>query len=208
MAQRRVSWLLAITAVAGPLAIAAIGTAGQRAQAQHTSVVSEPASTAPTFAPIAATIRHPRCMNCHTSTDFPRQNDERRRHLLGVVRGTDDHGTAGLPCSSCHGERNNDVGGVPGAPHWGLAPLSMAWEYMTDVEICQQLKDRSRNGDKSLAELHRHMTEDPLVLWAWEPGLHPGGEPRSLPPYGLEEFHAAMMRWVDAEAPCTTEDVQ
>ena len=145
-------------------------------------------------------------MNCHTTTDWPRQNDERRRHLMDVVRGPDDRGAPAMRCSACHGETNDDVGGVPGAPHWGLAPLSMAWEYMTAPELCAQLLDPARNGDKTVTELHEHMTEDLLVLWAWEPGLHPDGTARSRPPHDLPAWETAVAAWVEAGAPCPSEE--
>lgn len=160
------------------------------------------------FAPIAATIRSPRCMNCHTTTEFPRQNDDRRPHRLGVIRGPDNHGSPGMQCSACHNDTNNDVAGVPGAPHWGLAPLSMAWEYMTAPELCAQLKDPARNGGKTLTELHEHMVGDPLVLWAWAPGKHPDGTERSLPPVTLSDWKIAMRVWIDAGGPCPNKEDQ
>src|SRR5687767_7211820 len=79
------------------------------------------------FRQIATVLRHPRCMNCHTATDFPRQGNERRRHDMLVMRGPDDHGAPAMRCSSCH-QNINQANGVPGAPNWGLAPLTMAWE--------------------------------------------------------------------------------
>lgn len=154
------------------------------------------------FQPILITIQHPRCMNCHTATQFPRQNDARRRHLLGVMRGPDNHGLPGMKCSACHGKSNNDLSGVPGGPHWGLAPLSMAWEYVTPAQICAQLKDPERNGGKTLNELHRHLIEDPLVLWAWEPGKHPDGSARNKPPLRKSTWITAVKAWIEADAPC------
>lgn len=183
---------------------AVVGQGTETAPPRPTTLTPQ---TAAAFDVVLSTVRHPRCMNCHTSTEFPRQNDERRRHPMGVMRGADNQGLPGLRCSSCHTETNNDLAGVPGAPHWGLAPLSMAWEYLSDAEICEQLQDLERNGGKTLAELHEHMVADPLVLWAWEPGLHPAGEPRSVPPYTVAELDAAMKTWIEAGAPCpSTED--
>lgn len=157
------------------------------------------------FEPILKTIQHPRCMNCHTTTEFPRQNDNRQQHFLGVERGPENHGIPGMRCSTCHGDSNNDFGGVPGAEHWGLAPLSMAWEYMTPSQICAQLKDPKRNGEKSLDELGNHMTEDPLVLWAWKPGKHPDGTTRSRPPLSEDDWIDAVEKWIAADAPCPSE---
>ena len=173
-------------------------------QPTQTKSISSPAEEE-AFLVMIEVIKSPRCMNCHTVTDFPRQNDDRTQHQFNVRRGADDQGVPGMKCSSCHQETNNDVAGLPGAPHWGLAPLSMAWEKMSDREICLQLKDRSRNGNKSLADIEVHMTEDALVQWAWQPGLHPGGKPRSLPPFEVEAFHAAVTNWVEYGGPCPAE---
>lgn len=185
-----------------------IGTPiGLLAQAEDLATMTNPSSLtadASLFAPIAAVSRHPRCLNCHTTTDWPRQGDDRHRHAMNVLRGPDDHGVAGMECSSCHGDAN--AGYLPGAPHWGLAPLSMAWEYMTEREMCEQLKDPARNGGKSVAELHEHMVADPLVLWAWEPGVHPDGTLRTTPPIDLAGWNAAMENWIAAGAPCPQED--
>jgi hypothetical protein len=37
--------------------------------------------------------------------------------------------------------------------------------------LCEQLKAPKRNGGKTLAELIHHFSSDPLMLWAWSPGL-------------------------------------
>jgi len=44
----------------------------------------------------------PRCLNCHTATNYPQQGDDRHRHVANVVRGPADIGVAGLNCQSCH----------------------------------------------------------------------------------------------------------
>jgi hypothetical protein len=36
---------------------------------------TDPEASAKLFKSIAQVLRHPRCMNCHTVTDFPRQGD-------------------------------------------------------------------------------------------------------------------------------------
>ncbi|WP_137931598.1 hypothetical protein [Mesorhizobium comanense] len=46
------------------------------------------------FNRIATVIQHPRCMNCHTSTDFPGQGDD--------SHGLHDTGTAAVQCATCH----------------------------------------------------------------------------------------------------------
>lgn len=151
----------------------------------------------PLFQPLFEVLTHPRCLNCHTKTEFPRQGDERRRHDQLVVRGEDNHGAPTLRCSACHQDSNVADDEVPGAPHWGLAPLSMAWEDLSPSQLCAALKDTGKNGNRSLEDLFRHMTEDELVLWGWNPGAN-----RSTPPLSQSEFADALRLWVNAGGPC------
>lgn len=141
-------------------------------------------------------ITHKRCMNCHPSDDRPRQGDESRVHNFNVQRGADGHGMPGLQCSTCHQSENNDYSGVPGAPHWHLAPKSMGWQGLNRVQIAQAMLDPEKNGGRSVEEIEHHLTHDPLVLWAFEPGLNNEGEPRSVPPVSKEEFINAVKQWV------------
>src|SRR5262245_65559033 len=69
----------------------------------------------------------PRCINCHTATNYPQQGDDRHRHFANVIRGPGGIGVPGLNCESCHQEKNADSTGVPGGPGWHLEPLSMQW---------------------------------------------------------------------------------
>ena len=41
----------------------------------------------------------PRCINCHTATNYPQQGDDRRRHFANVVRGGEDG--RGVPALTC-----------------------------------------------------------------------------------------------------------
>ena len=34
------------------------------------------------WAQVYSVLTHPRCINCHTATDYPQQGDERRRRAL------------------------------------------------------------------------------------------------------------------------------
>src|SRR5688572_31067886 len=93
----------------------------------------------------------PRCINCHTATNYPQQGDDRRRHFANVVRGGDEgKGVPALNCAGCHQEVNADSTGVPGSPNWHLAPLSMKWQDTNDrplssAAVCRAVTDRSRN---------------------------------------------------------------
>lgn len=146
---------------------------------------------------IAPVLTHPRCLNCHTRVDFPRQGDDRHRHTLLVGRGPQDNGAPGLRCSTCHQASNQDASGVPGAPNWHLAPLAMAWENLSAGELCRALKDPAKNGARDLEALLHHMSSDALVLWGWQPGAW--RQPVAIP-HG--EFVTALSRWAELGGPC------
>ena len=149
------------------------------------------------FEPIAGVLMHPRCLNCH-QVEAPRQTDKGIRHAQGVVRGPDGHGRPGQTCSACHQDRNTANGLVPGAKHWHLAPASMSWQGLKPGEICRQVKDPARNGNRRSAEqVIDHMATDPLVLWAWQPGSG-----RAQPPLSHADFLAALRSWTDRGQPC------
>lgn len=163
-----------------------------------------PSQTAPTDTPfdkMMAVLTHQRCVNCHPADAYPRQGEDRHVHHFGVRRGADNQGTVALRCASCHQPENNTNSGVPGAPEWSLAPVSMAWQGLSRVEIARQMLDPDRNGGRSLEDLVHHLTEHELVLWAWEPGVDANGTPREKPPVGKEDYIAAVKAWAAAGAP-------
>lgn len=141
-------------------------------------------------------ITHQRCVNCHPAGDRPHQGDDSHVHYFNVQRGEDGHGIGAMKCQTCHQEENNDYSGVPGAPHWHLAPRSMGWEGLNRVEIAQAMLDKSKNGGRSVQEIEKHLTEDPLVLWVFEPGVNNEGVPREKPPVSKEEYIKAVKQWV------------
>src|SRR6266700_1952178 len=81
---------------------------------------------------VYSVLTTPRCINCHTATNYPQQGDDRHRHFANVVRGPDGKGVPVLQCVTCHQESNADSTGVPGAHDWHLAPLSMSWQDPSD----------------------------------------------------------------------------
>ena len=128
-------------------------------------------------------------------------------HRFGVERGEDGHGLAALTCNTCHQTENNLSSGVPGAPHWHLAPKSMGWQGLSDIEIAQAMTNRSNNGNRSIKEIERHLTEDPLVLWVFEPGVDQEGNPREKPPISKEAFIEAVKTWVETGAQIPVESI-
>jgi hypothetical protein len=156
---------------------------------------------------VYSVLTHPRCINCHTATNYPQQGDDRHRHFANVVRGPEGKGVPALQCVTCHQDANALSTGVPGAHDWHLALLSMKWQDLNDkilssTEICRSLTDRSKNNNRDGAALLKHHADEPLVLWAFQPGRRIDGSMRTLPPLTHEEFVTATRTWVEAGTPC------
>jgi hypothetical protein len=173
----------AADALASPESFAGIADAGARSAA--------------IFTELGKVLTHPRCVNCHPAGDRPRQGDERRLHQPPVARGIDGHGIETMRCSICHRNANFDPGRTPGHPEWHLAPREMAWEGKTLAEICVQIKDPGRNGNRKLEDLVHHIGVDTLVGWAWTPGFG-----RSPVPGTQQQAGALVDAWVKTGAAC------
>jgi hypothetical protein len=142
-------------------------------------------------------LQNPRCVNCHPAGDRPLQGNDEHLHEPPVRRGPDGHGVAGLHCATCHQAANFDAVAMPGHPDWHLAPLSMAWQGRSLGQICEQIKDPTRNGGRSLSQIVEHMSHDSLVGWGWAPGA--GREPAP----GSQVVLGDLIRaWVDTGAAC------
>ncbi len=102
-----------------------------------------------------------------------------------------------MRCPICHLQANFNPAGVPGNPIWHLAPREMAWEGKTLGEICAQIKDPARNGNRAVEALVEHIGEDHLVGWAWAPGY--GRQPA---PGTQKEAGALVEAWVKTGAVC------
>src|SRR5258708_33335231 len=156
---------------------------------------------------VYSVLTSPRCINCHTATNYPQQGDDRHRHFANVIRGPEGKGVPALNCVSCHQSANADSTGVPGRGNWHLAPLSMRWQDENDQPlssafVCRSLTDRTKNGGLNAAGLLKHHEEEPLVLWAWNPGPRQDRTMRTLPALTHAEFVAATRQWIDAGMPC------
>lgn len=155
------------------------------------------------FPVIEQVFQHPRCSNCHIPGDRPLQFDAQTPHAQNVVRGPKGEGAPGMTCSTCHGEANSPASygphAPPGAPHWKLPPpdQKMAWIGVPAAELCAMLKDKSRNGNRDLEAMHKHVAEDALVLWGWNPG-----GTRAPVPVPHAELVGAFRTWIDGGAPC------
>jgi hypothetical protein len=155
------------------------------------------ARSAALFTEAGKVLTSARCVNCHPAGDRPLQGETHRLHQPPVTRGADGFGTASMRCASCHQAANFDTAGVPGNPHWHLAPREMAWQGKTLAEICAQIKDPARNGGRSLQQILTHMATDTLVGWAWAPGFS-----RKPAPGTQQQLGALIDAWVKTGASC------
>jgi hypothetical protein len=169
------------------------------------AIVVDETKGLPAWEKVYAVFSHPRCANCHVEDDHPRWSGPHygptpKNHAFNVQRGIDGSGfgNTGLRCTTCHFENNSTVlHGPPGAPNWHLAPAEMVWFGKSSAEICAQIKDPARNGDRTLEEVGKHISSDPLVAWGWAPG--PG---RESAPGSADETFKALEEWRLAGAPC------
>jgi len=152
------------------------------------------------FVEASRVFLHPRCANCHPSGDTPAQGMDMHRHDPPVIRGKDDGGVAGMRCTGCHQDDNLELAKVPGAPHWQLAPIGMAWVGKSPHAICEQMKDPARNGHRSLAQIVEHNGHDKLVSWGWKPG-----HDRDPAPGTQDELGRIVQAWVETGAECPPE---
>lgn len=161
------------------------------------SIRDEATRSAALFTEAGKVLQHPRCLNCHPAGDRPSQHETMAPHSPWVVRGVDGMGVAAMRCNTCHGEQNFESSGVPGNPAWRLAPATMAWQGKSLKEICEQLKDKSRNGGKSDVDLIQHAQADELVGWGWRPGAD-----RAPAPGTQAQFGALIAAWLKSGGHC------
>jgi cytochrome c5 len=199
--------LLAIILAVGFINIVKAGAADEPVPATHSNKLASPESfssiadprerSAAYFNELGKVLTNPRCMNCHPAGDRPRQGDTRRLHQPPVFRGPDGLGLVSMRCPTCHQNTNFGPARMPGHANWQLAPREMAWEGKTIAQICAQIKDPRRNGNRSLQALVEHIGKDSLVGWAWAPGFG-----RTPAPGTQQEAGALAEAWVNSGAVC------
>ena len=155
------------------------------------------------FETVRAVLQNPRCQNCHIPGDAPLQFDAGLPHAMNVQRGPDGKGSRGLACATCHAASNPPASygphAPPGAPNWHLPPpdKKMVFIGLSAGELCRTIKDPQKNGGRDFAALEKHVSDDKLVLWGWNPGT--GRAPVPIP---HDQFVEAFRTWVSAGAPC------
>jgi len=182
---------------------------GAGAQAQTSEAPS--AQGLSLWGQIHEVLSHPRCSNCHVGADNipiwsgPHYGDVARAHGMNVNAGDGATGPGSIrdgagtiPCSTCHTKHNSDIlHGPPGAHVWALAPVTMQWFDKRSKDICEQIKDPARNGNRTIDDVADHIGHDELVHWGWAPG--PGREPA---PYSADELVVFILQWDALGAPC------
>lgn len=122
-----------------------------------------------------------------------------------------------VTCRGCHQDTNGkEFGMPPGAANdlmpgfvWHMPPARMKIERdISPAKLCELWLDPASNSNLAYRggrndmktfkkEFEHHVKDDPLVRWAWEPGLG-----RTSAPGTHSEFVSAMSLWIDAGAPC------
>jgi hypothetical protein len=184
-------------AVPPPATPPPISEKGLRAPSEFASIADRAERSRALFGELALVLQHPRCVNCHTPDDSPRQGDHAMLHDPPVARGDRDRGVPAMQCTGCHQDHNLELARVPGAPGWHLAPLSMVWLERSASQICTQLKDSTRNGGRTLAQVQAHIATDLLIAWGWAPGAD------RKPAPGTQQLAGALTQaWIDTGAEC------
>jgi hypothetical protein len=182
---------------APPVATDVPSEQGLRGPAEFAAIADRSARSRALFGELALVLTHPRCVNCHTPDESPRQGDHSVLHDPPVARGDRDRGLPALPCIGCHQDHNLELARVPGAPGWHLAPRSMVWLDRTPTQICEELKDASRNGGRTLVQVQAHIATDLLIAWGW----HPGADRQPAP--GSQRLAGALVQaWIETGAEC------
>jgi hypothetical protein len=192
-----VSTALLVAIVAAHPAASPVGPDALASPDSFSGITDVHKRSAAYFTELGKVLTDPRCTNCHPVGDRPRQGDATRLHQPPVFRGADGFGLEAMRCPICHLNANFDPAGMPGHAGWHLAPHEMAWEGKTVSQICAQIKDPQRNGNRSLHDLIEHIGKDTLVGWAWAPGV--GRKPA---PGTQAQAGALVEAWVNSGADC------
>lgn len=156
---------------------------------------------------------HPRCSNCHVGpNNLPMWSGpsygKTRPHGMNINAGESRIGAEALLCTTCHTTKSEDWDQANAVPHsaprvamdWQLAPVEAEWFGKSSVEVCNQLRDPERNGERTFMELADHLDHDLILHWAWKPG---GG--REPAPYSLQEHIDDILIWGVGGQPCAND---
>jgi hypothetical protein len=146
------------------------------------------------FLKVYDVLMSPRCMNCHPAGDVPLVGEASEEHDQGVTRGKKGKGTY-AKCSTCHMDENTPgLNMAPGVPTWQMPPenMKMVFQGKTPRQLAALLLDSATNGNKTKTELLKHVAEDALVQYGWNPG-----EGRKTPPLSHADFVKQFELWIN-----------
>lgn len=165
------------------------------------------------WARIYEVASHPRCANCHVGeSERPMWSGPSygaaRPHGMNVYAGKSRIGAETLLCGTCHVNSTATERGNP-VPHaapriagaWRLAPVEADWFGRASDEICEQLRDPERNGNRTYLQLAEHLNHDRILHWAWNPGGNREPAPRTL-----QDHVNDILRWGAAGMPCPSDE--
>ena len=189
-----------ISISAAALIIYATISFGFRASAKvEIQEVTDDAGARAAFLESYKVFSSPRCVNCHPAGNRILQGEDSHPDELLTERGKNGRGFSALRCNACH-QNFNSPGehAPPGAEDWHLPPpeFPMPFQGKSIRQLCEQLKDRKQNGNRTLRQVGDHL-DTALVRWAWAPGGS-----RSIPPIPYKDFVEAFERWRDKGGAC------
>ena len=95
------SFLVMFVVVASWLVAASVKIANGKATSINANTTSAtPADGLAEWQRVYSVLTYPRCINCHTATNYPQQGDDRHRHFANVIRGPEGKRYSTLPLVS------------------------------------------------------------------------------------------------------------
>lgn len=162
---------------------------------------------------------HPRCVNCHGAGTGPSARplvgETMEPHPMNITlahntpRELAERTTLGIECVTCHQDRNlPERGTPPGAQgrnaeqRWRMPPDADDPRHsmrILSIRLRGQVSKGEAQRDLCLVwanfrkhdDIEGHITNDPLIAWAFEPG-----QGRERAPDGLERLKEAVAVWV------------
>ena len=83
---------IAFLVCAAAMSFSRANSAAERFGIEATASATPTGSDEALFLEFVSVLRHPRCMNCHSRGDFPRQGNDSHPHTMNVRRGPEGHG--------------------------------------------------------------------------------------------------------------------
>ena len=150
------------------------------------------------FTELGKVLTHPRCVNCHPAGDRPRQGDARpAAPAAGRARAGRASAASRCAARSATRRRTSTPAACPAIPNGISRRARWRGRARRFAEICEQIKDPARNGNRKPEDLIHHIGDDTLVGWAWAPGY--GRQPAP----GTQKIAGALVEaWVKTGAAC------